>query len=333
MTAVSCVGLTKVVAIGDPFKFAADPATNPVPVRVTVVSGLPAGAVLGLRLVSVGAGLVTANVCGADVPPASATVTGRLPPAARAAAGMTAVSCVGLTKVVATGVPLKLTAAALVNPVPVRVIVVSGLPAGAVFGLRPAIVGTAAAATVNVCGADVVPLAFITATGRLPAVARLAAGMTAVSCVGLTNVVATAVPLTVATESAAKFVPVRVTVVVPDPAGAEFGLMLPSVGAGSAIVRVFTVVPPRVAPPPLGVPRVMVSVLSTPGRGGERPGHVHRSGAGRERQRAGAGERVVGPGHRGPAEGERDRHRGRPGRHPDDRLGCRLGDVDVAGGV
>src|SRR5216683_1020825 len=55
MTAVSCVPPLKVVGMAVPLKSAVEPETKLVPVRVTVVFGLPSVAELGLMLVRVGA--------------------------------------------------------------------------------------------------------------------------------------------------------------------------------------------------------------------------------------------------------------------------------------
>ena len=67
-TAVNRVALTNVVGTAAPLTATAEPATKFVPVRVTVVAGLPAGTAVGLRDASVGTGLVTANVWAAVVP-------------------------------------------------------------------------------------------------------------------------------------------------------------------------------------------------------------------------------------------------------------------------
>ena len=115
------------------------------PVSVMVVSELPTNVKFGLMLVSVGTGLVTVKVCGAEVPPPGPGVTTEIdagPIVARSAAGTTAVNVVPLTKVVASGAPPKSTVELLRKLVPVRVIVVSGLSAGAEFGLMLVNVGT-----------------------------------------------------------------------------------------------------------------------------------------------------------------------------------------------
>ena len=224
--------------------------------------------VLGAPDVSDTPGL-TVNDSAPEVPPPGPGVTTvkllGVPAVVRLAAVITAVSCVALTKVVASGTPFRLTTDPATKPVPVMVTVVAGLPAGAEFGPTLARVG-AGFATTNVSAADAVPLAFRTTTDRLPVFASAAAGMTAASCVGLTKVVAIRLPLTVTTESGPKFAPISVTVVSGPPTMAVAGVRLVTVGAGSVIVSVLTAFWPRVAPP-TGVPRVTVSVRSTPGRG------------------------------------------------------------------
>ena len=107
------------------------------PTSVMVVSGLSAGIELGLMLVNVGAGVVTLKICGADVPPpgpALMTVMEAGPTMAKSAAGMSAVNVVPLTKVGANGVAPRSAAELLRKLVPVSVIVVLGLPAGAERG-------------------------------------------------------------------------------------------------------------------------------------------------------------------------------------------------------
>ena len=155
MTAVNSVALTNVVARATPLKSAVKPLTKFVPVSVIVASLSPAVADVGLMLVSVGAGL-TVKVCAVVVlPPGATTVMESGPAVVRSAAGMTAVSSVALTKVVARAAPLKSAVKPLTKFVPVKVMVVSLSPAVAEVGLMLVKVG--AGLTVNVCGADVPP--------------------------------------------------------------------------------------------------------------------------------------------------------------------------------
>src|SRR5579862_5510882 len=86
----------------------------------------PAGAEFGVMEVRVGAGNPPAGVervngDAADVPMEFDTVTAAEPASATSVAGMEAVSCVALTKVVAWAVPFQFTVASLVKFVPVTV--------------------------------------------------------------------------------------------------------------------------------------------------------------------------------------------------------------------
>src|SRR5205085_2127532 len=75
IAAVSCVALTNVVVRVAPFHLTVLPLTKPVPATVSVKAGPLTSALLGVRPVSVGAGLFTVNVCPAEVPPPGAGVT------------------------------------------------------------------------------------------------------------------------------------------------------------------------------------------------------------------------------------------------------------------
>src|SRR6267378_4608570 len=96
MAAVSWVGLTKVVVRAAPFHCRLEPLTKLVPVTVSVKAALPADVLVGDSVESVGDGLVTLNVCAAEVPPPGAgvtTVTDAIAAVARSEAGIAAVSC------------------------------------------------------------------------------------------------------------------------------------------------------------------------------------------------------------------------------------------------
>jgi len=132
ITAVSWVVFTKVVVRAVVLKSTVAPFTKPLPVRVRVVLGLPKGTEVGLMEVSTGTGLMMAKGRVAEMPPAGAGLTmviEALPGLARSAAGITAVSCVLLTKVVTMAVPLNLAVELATKLVPVRVMVRSELPA------------------------------------------------------------------------------------------------------------------------------------------------------------------------------------------------------------
>ena len=236
-----------------PLKSAVEVLTKFVPVSVMGVSGSPAVADVWLRLVSVGAGLLTVNVSVFDVPPpglALTTVIGNMPAVVRSAAGTTTSNSVALTNVVETAVPLKSAVEVLTKFVPVSVMGVSGSPTVADVWLRLVSVG-AGLLTVNVSVFDVPPpgLALTTVIGNMPAVVRSAAGTTTSNSVALTNVVETAVPLKSAVEVLTKFVPVSVMGVSGSPTVADVWLRLVSVGAGllTVNVSVFDVPPPGLA--------------------------------------------------------------------------------------
>ena len=140
--------------------------------------------------------------------------------ARKSAGGTTAVSCVVLTKVV---VKVDLTLPVFTHCttehgrmfVPVTVSVSTELPAEAEVCESEVIVG----ATSGVAGVERVngrddedPIEFVTVTATVPAEAGSEAGIAAVSCVALTNVVACRAPFQVITASFVKFVPFTVSV-------------------------------------------------------------------------------------------------------------------------
>lgn len=105
--AVTTLELTRVVARGAPAKFAVEEAMNPLPLIVSVMGLLPAGAEEGDTPVTVGSGLAvacTVKKTGDEFPPPGAgleTVTGKVPAIVSSPAGTVAVSSPTLTKVVA----------------------------------------------------------------------------------------------------------------------------------------------------------------------------------------------------------------------------------------
>jgi hypothetical protein len=129
--AVSCVGLTYVVVNGDVTLFVFTHCTTEqgrrfVPVTVTVIPGPPAEVeVCDSELIEGGAsaavGVERVKGDAPDVAIELVTVTATGPGNAAWAAGMAAVSCVGLTKVVVCVVPFQLTSASLVKFVPFTV--------------------------------------------------------------------------------------------------------------------------------------------------------------------------------------------------------------------
>src|SRR5438874_12776892 len=135
IAAVSWMALTKVVVRVLPFQRTVEPLSKLAPFTVRVNASPPANALPGDRLLRVGAGLLTEKVCAAEVTPPGAgvtTVTEAVPVAARSAAGIAAVSCVALTKVVVRAAPFHCTLAPLHEPLPVRLI---GKPAAPTIAL------------------------------------------------------------------------------------------------------------------------------------------------------------------------------------------------------
>jgi hypothetical protein len=97
-----------------------------VPVTVSVTAGLPAAAevcesALIVGATSADAGVEIVNGNEPDVPTEFVTVTATAAAKATCAAGIAAVNCVALTKVVACAVPFQFTFASLVKFVPLTV--------------------------------------------------------------------------------------------------------------------------------------------------------------------------------------------------------------------
>src|SRR5262249_7669462 len=116
----------------------------PVPLSVSVKDGPPAETEFGLKLVSVGTGLLTVNVTLLDVPPPGAglkTVTCAVPATAMSPAGICAVNCVELTKVVGRSAPFQRTTEPLMKFVPVTVKVKAAPPVITAFGFKLVSVG------------------------------------------------------------------------------------------------------------------------------------------------------------------------------------------------
>ena len=138
--AVNWVALTNVVVRGAPSQRTAAPLTKPVPVTVNVKAPLPSSAEFGLRLVNTGTGFgaLMVNVCAAEVPPPGVglkTVICAVPALTMSAAGICAVNCVVLTKVVVRAVPFQRITEAGTKPVPVAVNVKVPEPCNAEAGL------------------------------------------------------------------------------------------------------------------------------------------------------------------------------------------------------
>jgi hypothetical protein len=215
------------------------PATKPVPVNIRVNAGPPAVVLVGEIAVSVGAGLgavVIMKTKFAVVPPPGAelvTVMLAFPDVAISVAKMAAVICVELTNVVAFALPLNFTTELETKPVPLTVSGKAAPPATMPVGLSEVIVG-AGLLTVKLAAVEVPPpgAGFVTVTGTIPAVAMSPAGMDAVSCVALTNVVVAATPLKLTAAPLTKPEPVTVRVKPVLPAVALLGESVVMTGGG-----------------------------------------------------------------------------------------------------
>jgi hypothetical protein len=141
MAAVSFVPLANVVVRLEPFTCTTDAGTKLVPLRVNVNAPLPAMTLSGERPERVGCGLgpelLTERGSVGDVPPPGtgfSTATDRVPTEATSLAGMAAVSCELLTKVVVRLAPLTRTTEPEMKPLPVSVRVNAALPAEMLAG-------------------------------------------------------------------------------------------------------------------------------------------------------------------------------------------------------
>jgi hypothetical protein len=202
---------------------------KPVPVMVTEVP--PAVVPLaGLRPVIAGAAALIVNVAPDDVPPELVTVTVAVPGVAIRPGGTSALSCVALTKLLASEVVPHCTVVPESKFAPLMVRVNSAPPAVAEEGERLEIVGAKGTGEmVNVAEFDVA-LDSVAVTLAVPALAIRLAGTAADSCVELTTVVVSAMlpHCTVAPET--KFAPLTVKVNAAPPAVAEAGERLRIVG-------------------------------------------------------------------------------------------------------
>jgi len=189
IAAVTCVALTKVVALVAPLNFTTDDETNPVPFTVRVNAVPPAVALVGMIEVAVGAGLLIVNVWPPEVPPPGAgfvTVTFAVPAVAISAAEIAAVNCAALTNVVVFDAPLNFTTDVDTKPEPFTVRVKPAPPAVALVGEIDVSTGTGLLIA-KACAFDVPPpgAGFVTVTFTDPAVAISAAGIVARICVAV----------------------------------------------------------------------------------------------------------------------------------------------------
>src|SRR5437660_3803009 len=159
IVAASCVPLPKLVARSLPFQRTTEPETKFVPFAVSVNSAPPATSLAGASALSVGEGLLTEKLCSPELPPPGAglkTVTVTVPPVAMSLAGMEAVSCMLLTKVVARSLPFQRTTEPAMKPLPRTVTVNAAAPAVALAGESELIPG-AGLLTVKLTGPEVPP--------------------------------------------------------------------------------------------------------------------------------------------------------------------------------
>src|SRR6266852_4482609 len=152
------------------------------------------------------------KLTGFEAPPLGAglvTVTAAILAVVMAAAGIAAVNCEGLTNVVARATPAKFTTEPVKKFEPFTVRVKAAPPVSALFGEIVVIVGPV---MVNVKELEAPPpgAGLVTVTAVIPAVVMAAAGIAAVNCAALTNVVVRATPAKFTTEPATKFLPFTV---------------------------------------------------------------------------------------------------------------------------
>lgn len=254
MAALSCVLLMKVVVRSEPFTWTTDAGMKLLPLRINVNPPLLATTVSGERLVKVGSGLRTSKLRDHTPPPGGgfATDTERNAAEAVSLAGMAAVSCVLLTKVVVRLEPFTWTTDAGMKLLPLRVMVTEPLPAMTVSGERLVRVGSGLRTSKLRDHTPPPGVGFTTETERNAADATSTPRIAAVSCVLLTKVVARLEPFTWTTDAGTKLLPVRVIVNPPLPAITVSGERLVSFGAGfgpgllTASVRGVDVPPPGV---------------------------------------------------------------------------------------
>ena len=124
------------------FQRTTDPLIKFVPVTVRVKFAPPAVVDEGLRLVTVGAGLLTVKLTAVETtPPGFSTVTAYVPAVAISPKVIAAVNCVPLTKVVVRFVPFHLTTAPETKLFPLTVSVKANPPAVAEAGDRVVMAG------------------------------------------------------------------------------------------------------------------------------------------------------------------------------------------------
>lgn len=196
------------------------------PLTVSVKTGPPATAKVGLSELIVGGGLMVkvAELC--EVTPLSVTVTAAEPGVAIRVAGTAAVNWVALPNAVLSAVPFHCTTAPASKPWPETVNVKPGAVAVAELGLILLTTGYMVKGRLFEG-----PLSLVTLTNTVPAVAIRPESTEAVTSVMLTKVVGRGDPPHCTTSNPSKFEPVTVRVKLVPPADAELGLRELIVGA------------------------------------------------------------------------------------------------------
>jgi hypothetical protein len=263
ITAINCVALPKLVVSALPPSFTVDCCAKPVPVTVSVVSGLPALTVEGEMEPRVGAGLTTVTEAEA-VRVGSATL---------AAFTVTTLGTGGTAGAVYRPLELMLPTVAF----PPAMSFTDQVTPGFVLPVTVAVNGCVCVTwsvcvegltatntrTVRFTASEVPPpgLGVTTVTGKVPALVNCAAGITAVSWVELTKLVASEVPLSSTIDCGVKSVPVTVRVVSGLPASTAVGDIELRLGAGLTMVT--DAVPVRV-----GSTTLVAFTVTTFGEGG-----------------------------------------------------------------
>lgn len=151
IAALTCVLLKKLVERAEPFHRTVAPEAKPVPLTHSVKPGPPAAALVGEIDCSSGAGpeggggggggggeppppVIVKAKAPEGVPPGLATETCAVPPAAMSEAGIAALTCVLLKKLVERADPFQSTVAPEAKPVPLTHSVKPGPPAAALVG-------------------------------------------------------------------------------------------------------------------------------------------------------------------------------------------------------
>jgi hypothetical protein len=229
---------------------------------LTIITKLeePGVALDGLRLVIVGpVDTAMVNVKPFEEPALVVlTVTLAVPVVAMRLAGMLAVSCVELTKVVGCSEPFQRIAEVWVKFDPMTVSVKAGPPGAAEDGLIEEITGGGVAEMVKVAAFDVPVPGLLTVTLAVPAVVTRLELTLAVNCVELTNVVGNRLPFHNAADVEMKFDPVMVIVNEPLPGVIVAGLNEVICGPLAAVTgneTVFDV-------PALGLLTLMLAVVA-----------------------------------------------------------------------